>query len=84
MKTAEEIRIELKHEEHSGALDHLIEELDGLLTSSKEFSGPEDLYRFLRLNTEAALFLLKERRRDRKRRELELMTQVSEKPKNQP
>jgi len=83
MKTAEEIRIELKHEEHSEALDRLIDDLESLLASRKEFNGPEDLYCFLRLSTESALFLLKERRRDRKRRELELLTQGLEKPKNQ-
>lgn len=84
MKTAEEIRTELKHEEHSEVLDRLIDDLDSLLASRKEFNGPEDLYCFLRLNTEAVLFLLKERRRDRKRRELDFLVPTPEKPKTQP
>lgn len=71
MKTAEEIRTEVKHEEHNETLDRLIDDIDKLLAGGKDFEGMQDIYAFMRLNTEAVLFLLKERRRDRKRREAE-------------
>jgi len=80
MKTAEEIRTELKHEEHNETLDRLIDDIDMLLEGRKQFEGMEDIYAFMRLNTEAVLFLLKERRRDRKRREAELATHTGEAP----
>ncbi|OPZ59589.1 MAG: hypothetical protein BWY87_00929 [Deltaproteobacteria bacterium ADurb.Bin510] len=78
MKTAEEIRTELKHEEHNETLDRLIDDIDTLLSDRKQFEGMEDIYAFMRLNTEAVLFLLKERRRDRKRREAELAAHAGE------
>ncbi len=74
IKDAEDIRFTQKHDEHNIALQKIIDQLEELTNDQLEPSN-ENIFNLLKANTDALLFLCKERRRDRARREAELKAQ---------
>ncbi len=65
---AKKVFIKRKHELHEETLRKLIEELQFNLDNHGKYEGMESIFVHIKTNTEALLFLLQERKRDRDKR----------------
>ncbi len=68
-KSADEIRIEMKHDEHNALLNSLINDLERLASTEPYKADLETILEYARANTRALLFLCQERKRDRQKME---------------
>ncbi len=65
---AKKVFVNRKHELHEETLRKLIDQLQFNLDNHSKFEGLESIFVHIKTNTEALLFLLQERKRDRNKR----------------
>jgi hypothetical protein len=77
---AKKVLVQQKHVQHEETLSRIIKDLEYNLENYSTYSGPESIFAHLKTNSEAILFLCKERKRDRDKRKGDFSKPASDLP----